>query len=173
MNLMFSTPIRKNYLIILCAISVTFISFSAVSWYRVRPFLANTECRTTLHYYETHPDATFTLASGEYRSHSKSGLYGKLSYGGRIINYGSQGEILDMVPVYRELDFRMEVKFHRIVSEITATNRRLGDRSTDEQVRNYIFPTYSVGGINNTGLFILNDKSLATGPEHLPRLICK
>ncbi|MBD9646300.1 hypothetical protein IB231_22010 [Pantoea sp. PNT02] len=157
--------------VVVCAL--IFIGGVAItSWALVQRNFANMTCYAPFRFYETYTDNSWIEARGVYHLDSRSGIEGKTSYVGKVFYRNAEGGVTRTVPVSREINWKVKFSNSYAATEITAANRRFGDHSDDNLVKDYIFPTYSVGQLNNSTVFLLNGKVLANGPENFPRIMC-
>ncbi|WP_343552966.1 hypothetical protein [Pantoea sp.] len=163
---------RHPWLIVACLLCFAG-AFGLYSWYQIRYVASGMQCDAPFNYYEVKHDGSVAMSRGVYHVYSHGGMTGKTSYIGKIFFADPQGQVTRTVAVNREIDWKMVMHERRIVSEITAINRRVGDHSDDALMQEFVFPSYKIGQVNNSGLFLLNGKVFSTGPENVPRVVCR
>lgn len=130
------------------------------------------QCSFPLAFYDIKNQQEVVLTQGIYRSYRDGFYHGHTSYIGTLSRFIDGVPIAPVTHINRAIWF--EHKFHYNLLKIKATHlsRGLGDKSHDDDVRDYVFPHIQLGDISVIGLYLLNGKVLASGTENTPRNIC-
>ncbi|WP_148242062.1 hypothetical protein [Enterobacter asburiae] len=129
-------------------------------------------CVAPTSYYTIEDDNNATLTRGIYRSYRDGLFNGHTTYIGGISHF--KDGILAGRPtsVNREVRYDVDFSGKRVHLNVTSQHRKLGDQSTDQDVRDYIFPQIAPGEVATSTLYLLDDKVLASGTETVARIAC-
>ncbi|MRT06078.1 hypothetical protein [Ewingella americana] len=167
---LFLKPLKKGILFILLTSCLTALFIYLAG---AKALIASSDCTAPLNLYEVKHDGSWVLASGEYHFFSDSGSAAKSTYTGNILYMDADGKNVRISPVNREVNSSIKMSHNRVFSEITSVNRRFGDHSNDDEIKDFIFYNYTVGGTNSNSIFLLNGRQLGSGPENIPRIVCQ
>jgi hypothetical protein len=95
-----------------------------------------------------------------------------MTFIGSIVHFDDAKKPGPPVPVQREVTFEAGFSGNLLHMVVTGHHRRLGDQSTDQDVKDFVFPQISNGDTSNAFLYLLDGKVLATGTETVPRVAC-
>ncbi|WP_435952270.1 hypothetical protein [Dryocola sp. BD626] len=128
-------------------------------------------CVAPVSYYAIDEDK-WTLTRGVYRFYREGISEGRTVYIGTISHFKGDLPSESPIPVLREVRFTGVFDNNTMRTTITSQGRRLGDQSSDEDVKKYVFPHLVPGEVSTSSLYLLEGKVLATGTEATPRVLC-
>lgn len=128
-------------------------------------------CAMPVSYYDLRDDDV-TLTRGIYRSYRDGLSRGHVTYEGNITHFHGDKRVATPEPVNREVRYDASISGNTFSMTVTGHNRRLGDKSSDTDVTDYVFPLIKPGEKGTSWLYLLNGKALATGTETVPRMVC-
>jgi hypothetical protein len=128
-------------------------------------------CRADFEFHSFNPDGSESIANGDYLlSYIRRSIL-KINYTGTMIYKKNDIEInstpVNRTVIFKISDFGLEPKM-----EVIHTSRGMGDKTSDSEVMQYIFPDYKHGDIISSDLFILQKTVYASGVQGVPRIIC-
>lgn len=128
-------------------------------------------CAMPISYYDLRDDEV-TLTRGIYRNYRDGLSRGHVTYEGNITQFQGDKRVATPEPVNREVRYDASIAGNTISMTVTGHNRRLGDKSSDANVTDYVFPLIKPGEKGTSWLYLLEGKALATGTETVPRMVC-
>ena len=129
-------------------------------------------CSFPFSYYDIKGDQDITLTRGIFRTYRDGLDSGHLTFVGNLSHF-KEGELTaPPVSLHRELHFTSKAQGSNIYMTVESQARRLGDQSTDQQVKDYVFPQISPGEVGSVTLYLLQGKVLSTGTETVARTVC-
>lgn len=131
-----------------------------------------TTCVAPLSYYSIEDDNNATLARGIYRSYRDDLFNGHSTYIGTISRYKDGRLAARPTAVNREVRYGLGISGKRIQMTVTSQQRKLGDQSSDRDVKDYIFPQIEPGQVETSTAYLLDNKILASGSETVARIAC-
>ncbi|XIH58113.1 hypothetical protein C1N60_02555 [Pantoea sp. SGAir0184] len=128
-------------------------------------------CDTPASVYHLYDNGDWNAAKGIYRFYRDGFHSGHVVYSGNIVKAikGSR----KIIPVHREVFFESTLKGNTVRSVQTTSARRLGDRSEDKDVLEFIFPALTAGSVSTSYLYLIDGSVLAYGTETMPRFMCR
>ncbi|MEO3991885.1 hypothetical protein [Pseudocitrobacter cyperus] len=129
-------------------------------------------CIAPTSYYTIVDDNNATLARGIYRSYRDDMFNGHSTYIGSISHF-KDGKLEGRpTAVNREVRFGVDFSGKRIQLTVESQHRKLGDQSSDRDIRDYIFPQILPGEVATSTLYLLDNRVLASGTETVARIAC-
>ncbi|PKH26680.1 hypothetical protein CIG19_02480 [Enterobacterales bacterium CwR94] len=132
-------------------------------------------CRSNFELFEIAPQGSVVAVAGEYAIFPEGmfHLKGRTTYAGTIEFRNAAGLVTKQMPVSREMEWKLSIRDNKLHWVLVSASKRLGDHSDDALVKQLIFPISEPGEVNNSTLFLLEDKVMAAGPESVPRMLCR
>ncbi|WP_343552940.1 hypothetical protein [Pantoea sp.] len=112
------------------------------------------------------------MTRGVYLAYRDGLNKGHMTFIGNISHYNQQGLIAPPTPVNRELRFTGEAHDNQFEMTVVSQSRRLSDLSTDQEVKDYVFPHIDPGSVSSSAFYLLEGKVLAAGTETVARSAC-
>lgn len=129
-------------------------------------------CIAPTSYYNIEDQNNATLVRGIYRSYRDSLFSGHTTYIGSISHFKDGRIAKQPTAVHREVRFNTEVEGKRVHLTVTSQHRKLGDQSSDQEVKDYVYPQIGQGEVATSTLYLLDGKVLASGTESVARIVC-
>ncbi len=147
------------------------IALGAVVFYALSGIPKMSQCTYPFSFYDLRNDET-TLTRGVYHSYRDGINRGHVSFVGRISRF--KGDQLNgtRIPVEREVRFTGFFTGNTLEMKVLGQSRQLGDQSSDQDVRNYVFPQITPGDTAVVTFYQLDGKVLATGSDTVARVAC-
>lgn len=148
------------------------VAAGACLWRTVAMTPVRSICVSPVSFYEIKQDKQVTLTHGVFRTYRDGIARGHVTFTGSISRFRDGKLTAPPVQVNRENHFTGYINGNRVMLTITGHNRRLGDESSNSDVRSYVFPQMEKGETGTSGLYMLDNKVLGTGTETALRLAC-
>jgi hypothetical protein len=129
-------------------------------------------CVAPTSFYAIEDKDNATLARGIYRSYRDDLFSGHTTYIGSLSRFVDGKLTGRPTPIHREVRFDSEIEGKRIHLTVTSQHRKLGDQSTDREVKDYIYPQIGKGEVGTSTIYLLDNKVLASGTESVARIVC-
>ncbi|UVC29952.1 hypothetical protein [Pantoea sp. SOD02] len=156
-------------LLFLAGFVITLVGM-AVRAYSVSPL--KDQCDFPVSFFHIRSDSDVTMTRGMYRTYRDGFNKGHMTFIGNISHFNQQGLVAKPTPVNRELRFTGEVHDNQFEMTVVSQSRRLSDHSSDQDIKDYVFPHIDPGSVSTSSLYLLNGKMLAAGTETVPRSGC-
>ncbi|ELN9420534.1 MULTISPECIES: hypothetical protein [Enterobacter cloacae complex] len=129
-------------------------------------------CVAPTSYYTIEDANNATLVRGIYRSYRDSLFSGHTTYIGSLSHF-KEGKLAGRpTAIHREVRFDTDVEGKRIHLTVTSQHRKLGDQSSDREVKDYVYPHIDRGEVATSTIYMLDNKVLASGTESVARIAC-
>jgi hypothetical protein len=147
-------------------------AFGGYLAYSIYSVPLKSQCVMPVSLYSITDDHNAVVTRGVYRTFRAGLNKGRVTFIGSISRYEDGKLSGKATPVQREILFDGSFSGNVLSTTVTGHHRRLGDQSSDSDVRTYIFPEIKNRDTGTTSLYLLDGKVVATGPETVPRFAC-
>ncbi|MGU3415895.1 hypothetical protein ACLBW0_19365 [Enterobacteriaceae bacterium C34A] len=147
-------------------------AFGAYALHSIYNTPLKSQCVAPISFYAIQDDTHAVLTRGVYRTYRAGINEGRVTFIGSIAHFGGTKELEPPIPVQREVTFDASFSGNLLHMVVTGQHRRIGDQSSDQDVKDFVFPQIGHGDTSNTFLYLLDGKVLATGTETVPRVAC-